>query len=220
MRLSDIPAGTRIASGEFGARGLTGRIEITANGSEHGFDVALVGLSPVPAAGTSIEFNAEPVTASDEALHEGFSHYSYQALEQVPDQTFTTPRRGHGGFQSSDPSYLRSAVLWAAPEGAPVGLGSVVASAPLTWELPQAFPGLQVVDHGSSEGARGLAGSNESGSPLTYRVASGDAADAIAARFGITIDELRWLNPDREPGRFILADSTLNLARDARGIRQ
>ena len=90
-RLSDLAPGTLIATGEFRSPGAAGKIQIKANGLDHGFDVILTGLRPVPVAGTTIEFNALPSTVSDTQLQDGFSYYRYEPLSQVPDQNFSTP---------------------------------------------------------------------------------------------------------------------------------
>lgn len=219
-RLSDLTVGTVIATGEFGGRGTTGRIEIRANGADHGFDVALIDISPAPAAGTSLELNALRSTASDEELQQGYSYYRYDPLAHASAQTFSTPGAGYGGFESNDPTYMRTAVIWAAVPGTPIGLGSVVATAPLKWDLPDMNPTLRVVDAGAANGANGQVGLAGDGTPITYQVARGDTSAGITERFGITTDGLEWLNPDRLPSRLILADITLNLARDQRGLRQ
>lgn len=218
--LSDLASGTLIATGEFGGRGTTGRIEIRTNGTDQGFDVALTGISPVPPGAASLELNALPPTASDSELQQGFSYYRYDPLQQVPEQSFSTPSAGYGGFESNDPTFMRTAVIWAAPPGWPIGLGSVVATAPLTWDLPDMNPGLEVVDHGAAEGAYGQVGLAADGAPMSYRVAWGDTPKGITERFGITLRDLEWLNPDRLSGRLVLADITLNLSRESRGLRQ
>ena len=91
-RLSDVAPGTIIASGAFEGRGATGRIEITANGSAHGFDVALTGVAPLPPEGATLELNSLPDTASDDELRSGFSYYRYEKLAAV-----RSPFRGHRG---------------------------------------------------------------------------------------------------------------------------
>ena len=55
---------------------------------------------------------------------------------------------------------------------------------------------------------------------MSYRVAWGDTPKGITERFGITLRDLEWLNPDRLSGRLVLADITLNLSRESRGLRQ
>lgn len=217
--LSDLAPGTVIATGEFDDRGVTGQIRVTANGDDHGFDVTLTGIHPVPPAGTSLELNALPSTASDADLQEGFSYYTYSPLAQVPDQTVSLPNAGYGGFETNDPRYMRTAVIWAAPPEVPIGLGSIVATAALTWNLPNMDPGPEAAEHGPVDGARGTVALAEDGTPVSYRIAWGDTADGIAARFGMTPKDLIWLNPDRAGGRLILADITINLSRESRGLR-
>ncbi|GGI48289.1 hypothetical protein GCM10010932_29770 [Agromyces flavus] len=218
-RLSDLAPGTIVATGDFDSRGVTGRIEIKANGTDEGFDVALIGISPLPPVGTSLELNALPATATDAELQQGFSFYTYDALRGSADQTFSMPGAGYGGFETNDPSYMRTAVIWAAPPGAPIGLGSVVATAQLTWDLPDMNQGLELVDRGTADGARGAVTVGSDGTPSTYRVARGDTPEGITERFGITMEDLEWLNPDRLTTRLVLADLTINLSRDARGLR-
>lgn len=211
--------GTIIATGAFEGRGASGRIEITANGSAHGFDVALTEIAPLPAADSSLELNSLPASASDDELRSAFSYYRYEKLAAVPDQAFSSPPRGYGGFESNDPRYMRTAVIWAALPGISTGFGSVLATASLTWNLPHMDMELEVIDHGSSAGARGETALADDGTPVSYRVAAGDTAIGITARFGVTKDELEWLNPDRLPGRMLLEDITLNLSPESRGIR-
>jgi hypothetical protein len=217
--LSDLPPGTLIATGDFSGQGTTGKIQIKANGADHGFDVTLTGLQPVPLAGTSLELNSLPSTASEWELQQGFSYYRYDALSQVSDQTFSTPSVDYGGFETNDPRFMRTAVIWATPPGAPIGLGSVIATATLTWDLPNMTAGPNVTDHGSAEGARGQVSIGADGTPVSYRIAPNDTENAIAARFGITADDLEWLNPDRFGDRLNLANITINLSGDSRGLR-
>lgn len=219
-RLSDLAPGTLIATGEFRSPGAAGKIQIKANGFD-GFDVILTGLRPVPIAGTTIEFNALPSTASDRQLQYGFSYYRSEPLSQVPDQNFSIPGQAEGGFKADNPSYMRTAVIWAAPPGSPTGHGSVFATAALTWDLPTMKTVPKVADHGSAEGARGQVGLAGDGTPVSYRIVGNDTVGEISARFGITADDLQWLNPDRLglAGGSILADSTINLSGDSRGLR-
>jgi len=218
-RLSDVAPGTVIATGEFNGEGTTGKIQIKANGADHGFDVTLTGLLPVPPTGTSLELNSLPSTASEWDLQHGFSYYRYDALSQESNQTFSTPSVDYGGFETNDPRFMRTAVIWAAPPGAPIGLGSVIATAALTWDLPNMTAGPTVTDHGSAEGARGQVSNGGDGTPVSYLIAPNDTENAIAARFGITPDDLEWLNPDRFGSRLNLANITINLSMDSRGLR-
>ncbi|NEN04715.1 LysM peptidoglycan-binding domain-containing protein [Diaminobutyricibacter tongyongensis] len=69
-----------------------------------------------------------------------------------------------------------------------------IATAPLTWTLANPRPSLRPTDFGARSGARGVVTSN-SGVPASYLVAVDDTYTDIAARFGISIDDLEYLNP-------------------------
>ncbi|MFD5863580.1 hypothetical protein ACFWGP_01380 [Agromyces sp. NPDC127015] len=217
--IAGLAPGTVLATGEFHDRGTSGAIELRANGTPSGFEVVLTGISPAPTAGMTLELNSEPSTATREVLKEGFSYYRYDPLATTADQAFRVPTPGTGGFVTNDPSYLRTAVLWAPAAGAERGFDEVVATAPLTWNLPDLNPGLRVVDHGAAEGATGEAVLDDDGTPLRYRIAAGDTSIGVTARFGVTVDDLRWLNPDRAGSKLLLADRWLNLSREDRGLR-
>ncbi|MEP6478598.1 MAG: LysM domain-containing protein [Rhodoglobus sp.] len=75
---------------------------------------------------------------------------------------------------------------------------TVVAAAPLTWTLPDRRPDLTVVDSGPADGANGTVALDGT-TPLTYTVADGDTLELIAERFGITTDDVFYLNPTRIP---------------------
>lgn len=182
---------------------------------------ALTGCAtdPLPSEGATLELNSLPDTASDDELRSGFSYYRYEKLAAVPDQAFSSPPPGYGGFESNDPTYMRTAVIWAALPGMSIGFGSVVATASLTWNLPQMNMELEVIDSGSTTGARGEAALADDGTPVNYRVAAGDTALGVAARFGVTEGGLEWLNPDRLPGRLLLEGITLNLSPESHGLR-
>jgi hypothetical protein len=117
-----------------------------------------------------------------------------------------------------DPSFYRH--LLVVPYGTGEGCAQpILALATLDWDVPQTRPWIEVADSGPVTGAQGGV-LVESGRPLVYRTAAGDAWDAIAARFGLTPDDLAYLNPIRlgnaEPG-VAYADQLLNLDPTNRG---
>ncbi len=63
------------------------------------------------------------------------------------------------------------------------------AVAPLTWTFAPIHPDLTGTDSGSQDGATGIADGG------IYTVASGDTAEGIEARFGLSADDLNYLNP-------------------------
>ena len=70
--------------------------------------------------------------------------------------------------------------------------------------MPDLRPDLTVVDNGATGGAMGPVAQNSDG-PATYEVVDGDVLDEIAARFGITVLDLFYLNPARDKGQQRLA---------------
>lgn len=215
--LSDLVVGTLLATGEFNGAALEGRVELRADGTDSGFEVSLIGIEPSFSAGATLELNAMPLPASEAALRQGLSSYRYEPLAQASEQSFRMPSGGAAGFRTSDPSYLRTVVIWAAPPGSDFGFGEVLATAPLTWILPDMRPALEVLDHGVAEGAMGEIRVDSDGAPIAYQVAEGDTSVGIAGRFGVTRTDLEWLNPDRTGSELIRAGNVINLERGLRG---
>jgi len=122
------------------------------------------------------------------------------------------------------PDWLHDVVLVPAPkEGGDSDtrpwVGSVLAIGALDWTIPRPFPDLRVTVGKDRPGAYGFVfGADgkrltDGGTPSTYQVAHGDDQTTVAKRFGITIPELRWLNPTMQvhDNGWIYEDTTLNL---------
>jgi hypothetical protein len=95
----------------------------------------------------------------------------------------------------------------------------IIARGPITWTIPVQRPWVHPKDAGARTGADGTV--TLSGSlPGEYTTARGDSWGAIAGRFGITSDDLAWLNPNRlggsTPGE-AYAQQRLNLDPKNRG---
>lgn len=127
---------------------------------------------------------------------------------QVPDQQFRLQEAG------DDPSFLRTAVLVDRPETSP---WTVLGVSQLDWHTPDRHPGLTVRDTGARSGATGSVESVD-GVPRWYHVADGDTLDAIGRRFGVTVDDLRYLSARQALGLAydLRAGETLNLDRTKR----
>jgi LysM repeat protein len=76
-------------------------------------------------------------------------------------------------------------------------------------------PSLRVSDSGSKRWATGKV-TVVGGWPVSYVVAPYDVMAVIAQRFGITVDDLLYLNPTRGYGPTALAGETLNLSKKLR----
>ena len=74
------------------------------------------------------------------------------------------------------------------------------------------YPGLAVKDSGPRPYARGTV-TSYNGQPASYEVWGNDNSQAVAARFGLTQDELFYLNPQLRRGDTeLLRDTHLNLS--------
>ncbi|QGU26759.1 LysM domain-containing protein [Microbacterium oryzae] len=122
-----------------------------------------------------------------------------------------------------DPSFFTSALYVAtglSPEQEEAHDGCwqpILAKADLHWTAPVVRPWAQVEDAGPASGARGTTEMVDA--RLLYTTAGGDTWASIAARFGVSEDDLEWMNPIRIPGdeRMAYARQVLNLDPENRG---
>jgi hypothetical protein len=138
-----------------------------------------------------------------------------ESVTSKPSQDFTliadpvlTPR--------NDPSAFRAFVLQDPDAGVTSCADPVSAVAPITWTMPDMDPGLGPVhDSGATGGARGTV-TLKKGVPVAYTVVADDLMPEIAARFGVSTDDLDYLNPARAFSRVqttAYKGETLNLSR-------
>lgn len=145
------------------------------------------------------------------------------AIGQVTWTKDTNAPAGVGLSQAGQyPDWLHVVVL--VPASSPEGqsdadrpwVGTVLALGTLQWKLPQPYPDLRVTAGADRPGAYGAV-SDRDGRPATYRVVQGDETATVAERFGITQDELQWLNPTLTlTGSELYEGSALNLDPAAR----
>jgi hypothetical protein len=122
------------------------------------------------------------------------------------------------------PSYLTTLVTYSsAPtdDGVPIELGpdKVLAVNTVHWSIPVRQSNVHPADGGSRQYAAGkVTATTAGGAPRSYRVAAGDVTSVVAARFGITVADLIWLNANLEvfgDEQYLYADTTLNLDPDS-----
>ncbi len=114
------------------------------------------------------------------------------------------PFDSSGRRDRGDLSYFNSVEL--------VSDGDVVAEAPITWSIPDFYPGLVLEDSGPAPYAGGTV-TSYGGQPASYAVRGDDNSQAVATRFGITLDQLFYLNPQLRRGdTTLLRDTRLNLS--------
>lgn len=124
---------------------------------------------------------------------------------------------------ASDPSWLDSLVMLDLGESEPDANGCnypVALHADIEWTMPDVRPDLVVTDGATAPNAAGEV-TLEDGAPVSYVVASNDTVDAVARRFGITAEELMFLNPARQnatatPRDQLVAGERLNLVKTRR----
>jgi hypothetical protein len=94
----------------------------------------------------------------------------------------------------------------------PSWAGHVLAVAPLTWHVPNPYPDMRVTLGKARPGAYGIVSARD-GRTADYLVAHGDDQVTVAKRFGVSIPELRWMNPDMRTlnGEWLIEDTHLNL---------
>jgi hypothetical protein len=208
--------GTVVATGRFtSVDGLTtGDVAITAD-DEGGFTVEISRFASPVTGELILNSSTEPFT-EEAYCAEGFSTYVQGNLTPAPEMTIDL---GFDELTSGDPSYLDTLILTLNAAEPRTGCFSpVVALAPLTWTMPDLRPDIRVVDRGETGGASGWV-TVDGDRPLSYTVAPDDLLPEIAARFGVSVDDLLYLNPTRStPGltRKAYVDEVFNLDRAAR----
>ncbi|TFD09397.1 LysM domain-containing protein [Cryobacterium sp. TMT1-66-1] len=217
--LSDDTADVVIPDGVIGTAELTsasgdntisGTVVVTAGGG--GFDVALKDFNSDVPGGVQLFFS--PWSDTTTCLADMYN-FSFGNLSTDADQPGLS--LGDRDFSRGDPSYYLTAVITASTPATTDPDGCVLtprAVGTITWDVPDTRPGLLAVDTGARFGAGG-ATATAGGSPISYRAVAGDTLNDIADRFGITLDDLGFLNP--LTSRQLQAGDELNLREALRG---
>lgn len=171
---------------------------------------------PFTAGDPTIAWSDGPVEAGqcgeDNAWQWGSSLDEPRLTHTVP-QADTVPA-------SLDPSFWHTVLfIEFVDDPATPCLQRIVASAELEWDVPITRPWVQPVDAGASAEASGEVRQRK-GQIVGYLTDAGDTWDGIARRFGLSGDDLRWLNPLRLGGSgwdATFADQPLNLDPAHRG---
>lgn len=118
------------------------------------------------------------------------------------------------------PSYLTTLVTYSSAtsgSGLPVELGpnKVLAVSTLSWSIPTRQTNVHPSDGGTRAFASGtVTATTSTGAPKRYLIAPGDVIATVAQRFGISVDDLIWLNPNLEVfgnEQYLYEGTTLNL---------
>ena len=189
-----------LGTGEVVATGMlvgdaTGTVTIAATGDGR-FGVRLDGLETDLDGLLTPYLSTEPFVPGGYCASTRAPMVGYGQFAPAATYSFALDGFGHGGSSLMDPGYLDDLILTRSGAGLEDCFYAVAAVAPLTWTLPDMRPGLVMSDAGSTGGARGEVELSE-GDPLAYTVVDDDLLPAIAARFGVTLDDLLYLNPAR-----------------------
>lgn len=217
--LTPVPQGTVVAEGDVASPkgSIHFHYRMVANGNNT-YTAEYTGFTstvPVPVSVTLLEI---PPRVGDGMTYHGVGDHPLGGPTTAGLTSTTT--LGEVG----QPSYLGTLVTYSsAPsaDGVPVELGpdKVLSVDSVHWSVPVRASNVHPVDGGARQGASGaLAATTASGAPKRYTVAPGDTPTDVAARFGIPVEYLLWLNPDL-PGdggnQFLYASTTLNLDPDS-----
>jgi hypothetical protein len=123
------------------------------------------------------------------------------------------------------PAYLSTLVTYSSATstaGIPTELGpnKVLAVNTVHWSIPLRQSNVHPVDGGTRAYASGtVTATTASGAPRRYLVAGGDITSVVAKRFGISVEDLIWLNANLQvfgDQQYLYQGTTLNLDPNSR----
>ncbi|NNC13987.1 LysM domain-containing protein [Planctomonas sp. JC2975] len=216
--LLPVPAGTVVAEGDVASPkgSIHYHYRVVANG-DNTYTAQYSGFTstvPIPVS----------VTLIDIAPNVGDGLTWHGVGDHVLGGPVTTATSSTGSLGSEDqPSYLTSIVTYssaASADGVPVELGpnKVLAVNTVKWSVPVRQSNVHPADGGSRTFATGkVTATTSGGAPKSYVVAPGDITDVVAARFGISVADLIWLNANLQvfgDQQYLYEGTTLNLDPD------
>ena len=217
--LTSVPQGTVVAQGDVASPkgSIHFHYRMIANGdntysAEYSRFTSTV---PVPVSVTLIDI---PPKVGDGLTYHGVGDHQLGGPTTAAAPTTSASLGGVG-----QPSYLGTLVTYssaASADGIPVELGpdKVLAVNTVHWSVPVRQSNVHPVDGGARANATGtVTATTASGAPKRYLVAQGDIAAMVAQRFGISVEDLIWLNPDQPMSRdnqYLYESTKLNLDPD------
>ncbi|NUU08180.1 LysM domain-containing protein [Leifsonia sp. C5G2] len=212
--ITPVPAGTVVAQGDVASP--KGSIHFHYRMVSNGDDTYSAQYSnftdtaPIPISVTLLD---TPPRVGDGVTYHGVGDHVLGG----PTSTAAVPSSTNIG---TAPSYLVALVTYssvASADGVPVelGPGKVLAVTSVHWSVPARQTNVHPVDGGARPLAGGdVTATTASGAPKSYRVGHGDLPADVADRFGITLQDLKWLNPGSgafDPEGNLYEDAVLNL---------
>lgn len=194
--LTPIPAGTVLAQGDVASPkgSIHFHFRMVANGDDT-FTAQYSGITstlPVPIGVGLFDLTRK---VGDGLTYHGVGDHTLGGPTSGPVAA-NVPLSGSG----VDPSHLGTLVTYsaAAPgQDVPVEIAAdkVLAVTTVRWSVPARQTNVHPVDGGARANANGpVTATTAAGAPKTYTVAPDDLIGDVAARFGITVRDLVWLN--------------------------
>lgn len=215
--ISTVPAGTVVAEGDVASpKGSVHFHFRVVAGADDRFIVQYSGFTstlPVPVSATFLE---DPPTVGDGLTYHGIGDDQLGGATTTPSAAVSVPI-DEAGY---DPSWLGALVTYSSATADPslpveIGPDKVLAVTKVSWSVPARTTNVHPVDGGASANASGsVAKTTASGAPATYVIAPGDLIGDVAARFGITVETLIWLNDGMQvygQQQYLYEGTTLNL---------
>ncbi|PCN48622.1 hypothetical protein Csp2054_05860 [Curtobacterium sp. 'Ferrero'] len=215
--LSTIAAGTAVAQGDVaspkGSVHFHYRMVADGDGTFSAQFSGFTSTLPVP---VSVSLFEKPRRVGDGLTYPGVGDHQLGGATGAPGTSVTVPLDGSG----VDPSALTTLVTYssAGPEAQvplELGPGKVLAVDTVRWSIPARTTNVHPVDGGARANASGpVTATTASGAPKSYRVAPDDLIGDVAARFGISVRALVWLNEGVQvfgDDQYLYRDTTLNL---------
>ena len=213
--LIPVPAGTVVAQGDVASPkgSIHYQYKVVANG-DNTFTAQYSGFTstvPIPVSVTLIDV---PPKIGDGLTWHGVG-------DHLLGGPTASPQSSSVSLGSEDqPSYLVALVTYssvASGDGVPVELGpnKVLAVNTVSWNIPVRQSNVHPVDGGARTYAAGsVTATTSSGAPKSYLIAPGDITSVVAKRFGITVEDLIWLNANLQvfgDQQYLYEGTTLNL---------
>ncbi|WP_460573633.1 LysM peptidoglycan-binding domain-containing protein [Humibacter soli] len=218
--ITPVPAGTVVAEGDVASPkgSIHYHYRVVANG-DNTYSAQYSGFTstvPIPVSVTLIDI---PPQVGDGLTWHGVGDH------QLGGPTTSAAPASSVSLGSEDqPSYLTTLVTYSsAPtdDGIPVELGpnKVLAVDTVNWSIPVRQSNVHPVDGGARTYAAGtVTATTGSGAPKSYVVAPGDITSVVADRFGISVEDLIWLNSNLQvfgDQQYLYEGTTLNLDPDS-----
>jgi hypothetical protein len=211
-----IPAGTVVATGNVASPkgSIHFHYAMIADGNNT-FSAQYSGFTstvPVPISVTLLEVAPR--------VGDGLTYHGVGDHQLGGPTTAAAPASGVALNSAGPPSYLGTLVTYSSATssaGIPVELGpnKVLAVTTVTWTIPMRQTNVHPADGGTRAYASGtVTAKTSTGAPKRYLVAPGDLTATVAQRFGISVEDLIWLNANLEvfgDQQYLYEGTTLNL---------